>query len=215
MLISALSDTRGEITRGPRPLATRSRSGPPFGRSVPLRGAVKTHLVVCREFEFEPQAFRFEGPRGSGALRDGLKIWSLARFTTRTARQSSGTAKTMRARRRVMPHVAYICEIWHSAFVKPVIWMGGSREEVKRLPEAVQDSLGFELYRVQSGLDPKDWKLMTRVGSGVKEVRVRDEGNFPDDLSRDATRGSVRIALLSEEDATNKPGRSGTGDEAI
>ena len=56
---------------------------------------------------------------------------------------------------------------------------------------------------------------MTRVGSGVKEVRVRDEGNFPDDLSRDATRGSVRIALLSEEDATNKPGRSGTGDEAI
>ena len=93
--------------------------------------------------------------------------------------------------------------------------MGGSREEVKRLPEAVQDSPGFELYRVQCGLDPKDWKPMTRVGSGVKEVRVRDEGNFPDDLSRDATRGSVRIALLSEEDATNKPGRSGTGDEAI
>ena len=62
--------------------------------------------------------------------------------------------------------------------MKPVIWMGGSREEVKRLPEAVQDSLGFELYRVQSGLDPKDWKLMTRVGSGVKEVRVRDEAGI-------------------------------------
>jgi phage-related protein len=56
--------------------------------------------------------------------------------------------------------------------------MGGSREEVKRLPEAVQDSLGFELYRVQCGLDPKDWKPMTSVGSGVKEVRARDEAGI-------------------------------------
>ena len=77
-----------------------------------------------------------------------------------------------------MRYVAYICKIWHSAFVKPVIWMGGSREEVKRLPEAVQDSLGFELYRVQCGLDPNDWKPMTSVGSGVKEVRVRDEAGI-------------------------------------
>jgi phage-related protein len=56
--------------------------------------------------------------------------------------------------------------------------MGGSREEVKRHPEAVQVSLGFELYRVQCGLDPNDWKPMTSVGSGVKEVRVRDEAGI-------------------------------------
>jgi phage-related protein len=56
--------------------------------------------------------------------------------------------------------------------------MGGSREGVKRFPEAAQDSLGFELYRVQCGLDPKDWKPMTRVGSGVKEIRVRDEAGI-------------------------------------
>jgi phage-related protein len=53
--------------------------------------------------------------------------------------------------------------------------MGGSREDVKRFPETAQDSLGFELYRVQCGLDPTDWKPMTSVGPGVKEVRVRDE----------------------------------------
>jgi phage-related protein len=56
--------------------------------------------------------------------------------------------------------------------------MGGSREDLKRFPEAVQDSLGFELYRVQCGLDPKDWKPMTTVGSGVKEIRVRDEAGI-------------------------------------
>lgn len=52
--------------------------------------------------------------------------------------------------------------------------MGASREDLKFFPEAAQDSLGFELYRVQCGLDPKDWKPMSSVGPGVKEIRVRD-----------------------------------------
>ncbi len=62
--------------------------------------------------------------------------------------------------------------------MKPVVWMGGSREDVRRFPETVQDSLGFELYRVQCGFDPKDWKPMTSVGTGVKEIRVRDEAGI-------------------------------------
>jgi phage-related protein len=28
---------------------------------------------------------------------------------------------------------------------------------------------------VQLGLDPDDWKPMTTVGSGVREIRIRDE----------------------------------------
>jgi phage-related protein len=56
--------------------------------------------------------------------------------------------------------------------------MGGSREDVKQFPEAAQDSLGFELYRVPCGLDAKDWKPMTSVGPGVKEIRVRDEAGI-------------------------------------
>jgi phage-related protein len=79
---------------------------------------------------------------------------------------------------RIMPHIAYTCEIEHTAAVKLVVWMGGSREDLKEFPERVQDSLGFELYRVQCGLDPKDWKPMTSVGIGVKEIRVRDEAGI-------------------------------------
>ena len=59
--------------------------------------------------------------------------------------------------------------------MKPVVWLGSSREDVKGFPEVAQDSLGFELYRVQCGLDPRDWKPMTSVGPGVREIRVRDE----------------------------------------
>lgn len=59
--------------------------------------------------------------------------------------------------------------------MKQVIWMGNSREALKRLPEAAQNALGFELFRVQCGLDPKDWKPVSSVGAGVREIRVRDQ----------------------------------------
>lgn len=56
--------------------------------------------------------------------------------------------------------------------------MGSSREDLKEFPEAVQDSVGFELYRVQCGREPGDWKSMASVGTGVKEIRVRDEAGI-------------------------------------
>jgi phage-related protein len=56
--------------------------------------------------------------------------------------------------------------------------MGSSREDLGELPEAVQDAVGFQLYRVQCGLEPKDWKSLTSVGAGVKEIRVRDEAGI-------------------------------------
>jgi len=62
--------------------------------------------------------------------------------------------------------------------MKPVIWMGGSREDLRGLPDSAQDAAGFELYRVQCGFDPSDWKPMTAVGAGVREVRVRDEAGI-------------------------------------
>lgn len=35
---------------------------------------------------------------------------------------------------------------------------------------------GYQLYLVQFGADPSDWKPMTTVGPGCREIRVRDEG---------------------------------------
>jgi predicted XRE-type DNA-binding protein len=43
----------------------------------------------------------------------------------------------------------------------------------------VQDSAGFELYRVQCGLEPKDWKPMTSVGTGVKAKKVARSAHGP------------------------------------
>jgi phage-related protein len=36
------------------------------------------------------------------------------------------------------------------------------------------DNAGHQLFRVQSGLEPVDWKSMPSIGSGVKEIRIGD-----------------------------------------
>lgn len=36
---------------------------------------------------------------------------------------------------------------------------------------------GYQLHRVQSGLEPSDWKPMKVIGQGVKEIRIRESKN--------------------------------------
>ena len=38
--------------------------------------------------------------------------------------------------------------------------------------------MGVELMRVQSDEDPIDWKPMTSVGPGVREIRVQYRGQY-------------------------------------
>jgi phage-related protein len=59
--------------------------------------------------------------------------------------------------------------------MKPVHFVGSSREDLRALPETVQETAGFQLFKVQQGKEPDDWKLMKTVGPGVQELRVRDE----------------------------------------
>ena len=38
--------------------------------------------------------------------------------------------------------------------------------------------MGRQLDLVQRGLDPSDWKPLPSVGSGVREIRIRDKANI-------------------------------------
>lgn len=58
--------------------------------------------------------------------------------------------------------------------MKAVIWLGSSKADLKAFPASAMDDMGHQLYRVQCGLDPDDWKPMPSIGPGVREIRVRD-----------------------------------------
>ena len=55
---------------------------------------------------------------------------------------------------------------------KPLVWVGDSREMVRGFPDAARQIAGFQLWRVQLGLEPNDWKPMPNVGLGVQEIRI-------------------------------------------
>jgi phage-related protein len=58
---------------------------------------------------------------------------------------------------------------------KQAVWVGSARKDVRAFPEEARVRAGYEVYRVQSGLDPTDWKPMPSVGEGVNEIRVRTQ----------------------------------------
>ncbi|WP_444512325.1 type II toxin-antitoxin system RelE/ParE family toxin [Methylomonas sp. HW2-6] len=57
---------------------------------------------------------------------------------------------------------------------KPINFLGNALEELRAFPVSVRREAGFQLDQVQHGYEPSDWKPMNTVGSGVKEIRIRD-----------------------------------------
>jgi phage-related protein len=58
---------------------------------------------------------------------------------------------------------------------KPLVFHGGSLDDLREFSDNARRRTGYQLRRVQNGEDPLDWKPMTSVGPGVREVRVSDD----------------------------------------
>src|SRR5688572_23232250 len=56
--------------------------------------------------------------------------------------------------------------------IKKVRWLGSSHEDLASSPHMARRIIGFELYNVQQGKVPSDFKPMRAVGPGVYEIRA-------------------------------------------
>jgi phage-related protein len=57
--------------------------------------------------------------------------------------------------------------------VKPIAFLGTSLDDLRGFPTDARRQAGYQLDRVQRGLDPDDWRPMSSIGAGVREIRVR------------------------------------------
>jgi phage-related protein len=57
---------------------------------------------------------------------------------------------------------------------KPVEFRGSALDDLRAFPEAARREAGYQLDQVQHGREPDDWKPMSTVGLGVREIRIRD-----------------------------------------
>ena len=62
--------------------------------------------------------------------------------------------------------------------LKPLYFVGSALADLRAFPRAPRREAGYQLDRVQFGLKPSDWKPLTTVGSGVREIRIHHEGQF-------------------------------------
>ncbi|MCK9394252.1 MAG: type II toxin-antitoxin system RelE/ParE family toxin [Methylobacter sp.] len=62
--------------------------------------------------------------------------------------------------------------------MKDIIFLGNSKDDLKDFPDEARREAGFQLYTVQSGFEPSDWKPMPSIGSGVREIRIKIGGAF-------------------------------------
>lgn len=62
--------------------------------------------------------------------------------------------------------------------MKKIEFVGRSLEAIRGFTVDARREAGYQLDRVQRGLDPTDWKPMTSVGQGVREIRIQEDGQW-------------------------------------
>ena len=62
--------------------------------------------------------------------------------------------------------------------MKPLYFVGSSLNDLRGFTRSVRRESGYQLNRVQHGLDPSDWKPMNSVGAGAREIRIQHEGQY-------------------------------------
>ena len=62
--------------------------------------------------------------------------------------------------------------------MKRLAFVGSSLADLSAFPASARKAAGFELWQVQSGLMPSDFKPMLGVGPGAYEIRLHVAGEW-------------------------------------
>lgn len=62
--------------------------------------------------------------------------------------------------------------------MKKLKFVGSSLTDLSGFPEAAKKAAGFEMWQVQVGAMPGDFKPMPTVGAGAYEIRIKVEGQW-------------------------------------
>ena len=57
---------------------------------------------------------------------------------------------------------------------RQIRWVGSAYDDLLALPKDARKEAGFQLGKVQAGLEPADWKPFDDIGAGTREIRIRE-----------------------------------------
>jgi len=62
--------------------------------------------------------------------------------------------------------------------LRKVTFIGRSLKNIRNFPVAAKRQAGYQLDRLQRGLNPTDWKPIPSIGKGVKEIRILERDQY-------------------------------------
>jgi phage-related protein len=62
--------------------------------------------------------------------------------------------------------------------MKALCFVGSSKDDLSGFPREARMAAGMELWQVQNGLMPSDFKPMLTIGAGVYEIRIHALGEW-------------------------------------
>jgi phage-related protein len=62
--------------------------------------------------------------------------------------------------------------------MRKIAFEGDTRQFIKSMPEAARRRAGYDHDLVQRDREPLNWKPFASVGQGVREIRIRVEGQY-------------------------------------
>jgi phage-related protein len=87
---------------------------------------------------------------------------------------------------------------------KEIRWVGSAYDDLLEFPEEPRRDASFQLSKVQSGLDPENWKPFGEVGAGAREIRIRDSSGIFRVMYSQVRGSGICPALLPEKDPDNQ-----------
>jgi len=57
--------------------------------------------------------------------------------------------------------------------MRKVVFEADTLVRIRELPEAARQRAGYEIDRVQRGMEPDNWKPFPAIGQGVREIRIQ------------------------------------------
>lgn len=61
---------------------------------------------------------------------------------------------------------------------KPLAWLGSALNDLRAFSAEARRQAGHDLFLVQQGLEPSDWRPMPSVGAGVVEIRIHTDREY-------------------------------------
>ena len=58
---------------------------------------------------------------------------------------------------------------------KEIVWIGTAYSDFLTFPATAKRDAGYQLHRVQNDLPPENWKIISELGAGVCELRLRED----------------------------------------